>query len=149
MTLIRRWTDITPQEATEQKLDLARDIHIAAPRNEEGERCPWPWEPQQLEGAPLGQYHCSYCGAMVMAGMPHLDYAGEERVLTTESLPEIYEWCEQSKMRTANVEGQLRTVGLTIVQPVGERVIALFGDTVIRDGYGIFSVRKAAPAAGS
>ncbi len=22
----------------------------------------------------MGQYHCGYCGAMVMAGMPHLDY---------------------------------------------------------------------------
>ncbi len=147
MTLIRRWTDITPQEAAVQQLNLARDIHITAPRNEAGERCPWPWDPQNREGQPLGQYHCGYCGAMVMAGIPHLDYSGEERTLTTENLPEIYEWCEGSKLRTASVDGRLQTVGLTIVQPVADRVIALFGDTVIRDAYGVFTVRKAAPAA--
>jgi hypothetical protein len=27
-----------------------------------------------LVGVPMGQYHCSYCGAMVIAGIPHLDY---------------------------------------------------------------------------
>lgn len=143
MNLIRRWTDITPQEATTQQLNLARDIHITAPRNEAGERCPWPWDPQQLGGAPLGQYHCPHCGAMVMAGLPHTDYSGEERVLTTENLPEIYEWCDHSKLRTGNVDGYLRTVGLTILQPDGSKSIALFGDTVIRDAYGVFTVRKA------
>ncbi|MFJ3537018.1 hypothetical protein ACIPQA_16295 [Streptomyces sp. NPDC090109] len=73
----RPWTDITPEEAAAQKLNLVVDLTITAPLNEEGERCPWPWEPQQLVGAPLGQYHCPYCGAMVMAGMPHLDYADD------------------------------------------------------------------------
>ncbi|MEU7066929.1 hypothetical protein [Streptomyces sp. NPDC046161] len=144
MPLIQLWTEITPAEAAERELDLARDLHITAPRNEEGERCPWPWEPQQLVGAPLGQYHCGYCGAMVLAGVPHLDYSGEERVLTEENFAEVFEWCEPSKMRFGDVNGQLRTVGLTITQPVGDRIIALFGDTVIRDGYGVFSVRKAA-----
>ena len=28
-------------------------------------------KPEELEGAPLGQYHCPYCGAMVIAGCPH------------------------------------------------------------------------------
>jgi len=143
MPLIRRWTDITPQEAATQQLNLARDIHITAPRNEEGERCPWPWEPQQLVGAALGQYRCGYCGAMVVAGVPHLDYSSDERVLTTENLPEIYEWCDHSKLRTAEVDGRLQTVGLTLVQPDGSRDIALFGDTVVRDGYGHFIVRAA------
>lgn len=39
--------------------------------------CPWPFEPWQLYGAPLGQYHCPYCGSMVLAGMEHLDYADD------------------------------------------------------------------------
>jgi len=28
-------------------------------------------KPELLAGAPLGQYHCPDCGAMVMAGIPH------------------------------------------------------------------------------
>lgn len=44
------------------------------PLNEAGEPCPWPWEPQQLTGVPLGMYHCPYCGAMVLAGVTHPDY---------------------------------------------------------------------------
>jgi hypothetical protein len=67
-----RWQDITPADATD--LDLSVRLDITAPRNEEGERCPWPWEPQQLTGAPIGQYHCPFCGAMVLAGVEHLDY---------------------------------------------------------------------------
>lgn len=74
----RRWQDITPQQAKEEQLDLSKHLDITAPLNEEQERCPWPWEPQQLVGAPLGQYRCSYCMAMVVAGMPHIDYAGED-----------------------------------------------------------------------
>lgn len=30
-------------------------------------------KPDELLGAPLGQYHCPDCGAMVMAGLPHPD----------------------------------------------------------------------------
>jgi hypothetical protein len=73
--VVKRWQDITPREAAERRLNLAVDLDITAPLNEEGERCPWPWDPQQLVGAPMGQYHCPYCGAMVMAGLEHLDYA--------------------------------------------------------------------------
>ena len=69
-----RWQDITPADAT--AIDLTKRLDITAPLNEEGERCPWPWGPQQLGGAPLGQYHCEYCGAMVLAGVEHLDYTG-------------------------------------------------------------------------
>lgn len=71
----RRWQDIAPADAV--ALDLSTDLTVTAPLNEAGERCPWPWEPQQLVDAPLGQYHCSYCGAMCIAGVPHPDY-GEE-----------------------------------------------------------------------
>lgn len=28
-------------------------------------------KPEELEGMPLGQYHCPDCGAMVMAGVIH------------------------------------------------------------------------------
>lgn len=66
------WTEIEPKDAI--AIDLSKRLDIDAPHNEEGERCPWPWEPQQFTEAALGQYHCPFCGAMVMAGMPHLDY---------------------------------------------------------------------------
>jgi hypothetical protein len=68
----RSWRDIDPKDAVD--LDLEANLTIDAPLNEAGERCPWPWEPQQLVGVPLGQYHCGYCGAMVVAGLPHPDY---------------------------------------------------------------------------
>jgi hypothetical protein len=68
---MKKWTEITPADAV--KITLP-DPEIEGPVNELGEPCPWPWEPQQLVGAPLGQYHCPYCGAMVIAGMEHIDY---------------------------------------------------------------------------
>ncbi|MFE4867670.1 hypothetical protein [Streptomyces sp. NPDC056682] len=141
MTLIRRWTDIDPADAKD--LDLTKHLEITAPRNEAGERCPWPWDPQQLAGAPIGQYHCGYCGAMVLAGVPHLDYAPDERVVTAENIPELYEWIEQSKIRTgAGADGRLEVIGLTLV--IGdERIPALIGDTIVRDCDGGFTVRKA------
>ncbi len=67
------WHTINPADAV--GLDLRERLDITAPLNEEGARCPWPWDPQQHVGAPLGQYHCPHCGAMVLAGQPHLDYA--------------------------------------------------------------------------
>jgi hypothetical protein len=66
------WRSIAPVDATE--IDLAQRLDITAPLNENGERCPWPWDPQQLADRPIGQYHCPYCGAMVLAGVEHLDY---------------------------------------------------------------------------
>lgn len=140
--LVLAWTDIDPKDAKD--LDLARDLHISAPVNEQGERCPWPWEPQQLVGQPIGQYHCGYCGAMVMAGMPHVDYAPPERVLTPENLTSVYEWCAPSKMRTGpSKDGRLQTIGLTLLVS-GERVPALFGDTIREDGPDQFTVIPAA-----
>jgi hypothetical protein len=70
--MTERWQDVPLSRAVD--IDLTKRLDITAPHNEAGERCPWPWDPQQLVGAPLGQYHCPYCGAMVMAGMEHLDY---------------------------------------------------------------------------
>ena len=72
---VRPWHEIAPEDAI--NIELPRP-DIAGPVNEQGEPCPWPWEPQQLVGVPLGQYHCGYCGAMVMAGLPHIDYAEGE-----------------------------------------------------------------------
>ncbi len=30
-----------------------------------------PGKPEDLKGAPIGMYHCEFCGAMVIAGLPH------------------------------------------------------------------------------
>ena len=45
-----------------------------APTSEDGERCPWPWEPQiqETEG---NRYRCGYCHSEVISGHPHLDYS--------------------------------------------------------------------------
>lgn len=48
------------------------------PRNELGEECPNPIEPLLLAGAPMGQYHCNYCGGMQLAGTPHMDWRPED-----------------------------------------------------------------------
>lgn len=69
---MQRWQDIKPEDA--KNIDLSKDLTITAPLTMFGERCPWPWEPQQVAG-PIGMFHCSYCGEMVMAGQPHTDYA--------------------------------------------------------------------------
>ena len=69
-----RWQDISPKDARD--IDLSKRLDITAPLTQFGERCPWPWDPQQLVGAALGQYHCPYCGEMVVAGLEHIDYAG-------------------------------------------------------------------------
>lgn len=74
----RSWQEFTPVEAVELG-DISKRDDVTGPRNELGEECPWPWDPQQLAGAPIGQYHCPFCGAMVMAGLPHLDYSEDQR----------------------------------------------------------------------
>jgi hypothetical protein len=70
------WRDIDPKDAA--GLDLSSSPEIDAPLNEMGERCPWPWGPQRLVDVPMGQYHCPECGAMVLAGVPHLDYREDD-----------------------------------------------------------------------
>lgn len=65
------WTEISPKDAVD--IVLPRD-DIIGPVTMEGDPCPWPWEPQQLGGTPMGQYHCNYCGEMNVAGMQHVDY---------------------------------------------------------------------------
>lgn len=67
-----KWSDIEPADAVD--IDCIKRPDLDPPVNENGEICPWPWEPQQLKGVPLGQYHCGYCGAMCVAGVPHPDY---------------------------------------------------------------------------
>lgn len=71
----RMWYDLEPRDAV--NVVLPRD-DIQGPYNENGEPCPWPWEPVQLKGAPIGQYRCRYCFAMVVAGMEHLDYGRKD-----------------------------------------------------------------------
>lgn len=73
---MRLWSEIRPADAVD--IDCTKRDDIQGPYNEMGEECPWPWEPEQLGGAPMGQYHCRYCGAMVLAGMAHIDYGPPE-----------------------------------------------------------------------
>lgn len=68
-----RWQDISPKDAVD--IDCTKRPDLNPPKNEIGDVCPWPWEPEQYAGAPIGQYHCGYCGAMVLAGVEHLDYS--------------------------------------------------------------------------
>lgn len=132
-TPMRQWTDIAPADATE--INLADDLTITAPLNENGERCPWPWEPQQLAGAPMGQYRCGYCGAMCMAGLPHFNYAPEERTLTRDNATEIAEWCGGRRAGGANE--------LVAIDQFGDTEYVRPGSTIHRDGFGIFTVRPA------
>lgn len=69
------WSDFDPSTVTDIQLPHP---FIEGPLNSMGEECPWPWDPQQLVGAPMGQYHCPYCGDMVLAGMMHVDFRGIE-----------------------------------------------------------------------
>lgn len=67
------WHDIAPADA--KTLDLREHPELGPPLNENGDPCPWPWNPQQLTGgAPLGTYHCPHCAATCVAGIPHIDY---------------------------------------------------------------------------
>lgn len=68
----QHWSEIAPKDAVDILLP-AEDI--TGPTTTTGAVCPWPWEPQQMTGVPLGQYHCRWCGEMVVAGLPHPDYA--------------------------------------------------------------------------
>lgn len=69
----RFWYDIEPKDAVDIELPVE-----CAPLNSMYEPCPWPWDPQQLVGQPIGMYHCGYCGDMVIAGMRHPDYRNAE-----------------------------------------------------------------------
>lgn len=75
MNQTKTWRDIKPVEAA--GISLPHE-GIEGPMNEMGERCPWPWDPQQLVGVPMGQYHCPYCGGIQVAGTPHMDWTEEE-----------------------------------------------------------------------
>lgn len=136
-TPAREWFDIAPADAAD--INLVVDESITAPLNEEGERCPWPWEPQQLVGAPLGQYHCPYCGAMVMAGMRHIDYAPQERLLAQDNAEEIARWCGGRRAGGAyELVAFDGPEGLVFARP---------GDTIRQAGYGELTVIPAAEVA--
>jgi len=45
------------------------------PINMDGEACPYPIEPMLYVGQAIGMFHCSYCGEMQVAGMPHTDWS--------------------------------------------------------------------------
>jgi hypothetical protein len=138
---VRSWTDITPVDAV--NIDLTHRLDITAPLNENGERCPWPWEPQQLVGAPVGQYRCPYCMAMCVAGIPHIDYATEERTLTGANWREVYQWLmDQGEPVEIVLDAVDSPEALRLIAAEGAPA-AREGDTIIRDGFGQFSVRPA------
>lgn len=47
----------------------------AVPVGDDGRPCPLPFDPLFLFGEPIGMYHCPFCGSMILAGVPHVDYA--------------------------------------------------------------------------
>jgi hypothetical protein len=63
------WYDIDPADAVDFVLPRPG---ITGPLDTQGRECPWPWGPQQRTG--IGQYHCAYCGEMVVGGQRHVDY---------------------------------------------------------------------------
>lgn len=82
------WRDLDPDDAFD--IDCRERPDLNPPHNEEGEVCMWPWEPQQLVGVSMGMYHCNYCGAMCVAGLPHPDY-GRPRIIP-EGRPGAWMW---------------------------------------------------------
>jgi hypothetical protein len=66
------WTEIQPENAKD--INLYERTDIIGPLTQDGEVCPWPWEPQQLKGVAMGMYHCPYCGEMCIAGLRHTDF---------------------------------------------------------------------------
>lgn len=77
-----KWHEIAAVDAVDIRLPhegIEGPFVDPALREQVGQdECPWPWDPVQLKGAPLGQYHCPYCGSMVVAGMDHVDYRGDD-----------------------------------------------------------------------
>jgi hypothetical protein len=74
LIMVGDWRRIDPKEAV--SITLEDFPYTPAPLNELNEPCWWPWEPQQLKGVPMGQYHCGYCGGYAMAGIEHFDNRG-------------------------------------------------------------------------
>lgn len=77
----RHWTELTPAQAAAEFGDNPDGLigsDVILPLTQDGQECPFPYDPEQLIGQPLGQYHCPYCGDMVVAGVPHVDYRGQE-----------------------------------------------------------------------
>lgn len=86
------WFDVEPRDAVNVRLPSP---DIRGPYNEEGEPCPWPWDPPQLAGRPIGQYHCPYCLAMVIAGMDHIDYGPKDGHGLNELDRDYLDYCHQ------------------------------------------------------
>jgi hypothetical protein len=94
----------------------------------------------------MGQHHCKYCGAMVMAGLPHLDYATEDREVTCDNVDSILVWLITNG---ATVHRDLRCHGSSspsplafkFMTPIAEWQDVHFGDTLCL-GMGDFSVKR-------
>jgi len=88
------WHEVEPRDAVDLELP---DDAVQGPYNEMGEECPWPWEPIQLKGTPMGQYHCSYCGAMCVAGVEHVDYGPKDENGLTQLDRDYIEYLKQEE----------------------------------------------------
>lgn len=77
---IRRWIEFSPDEAA--KLTAGKD-GVTAPLNENGDPCPWPWEIQTY--MIQREMKCRFCGAKVIASLPHIDYGETDGWLEPES----------------------------------------------------------------
>ncbi|MFJ4828422.1 hypothetical protein ACIP79_00550 [Streptomyces sp. NPDC088747] len=89
---MRQWHDIEPADATE--LDLSTDLTITAPRNETGERCPWPWFSEGV-ARDLEYVRCFFCDARILAGVPHLDYAQHWRAIAPADWSRAAAWLKE------------------------------------------------------
>jgi hypothetical protein len=54
-------------------------------------RKPCVGQPLLLAGAPLGQYHCEFCGEMQLAGTPHLPPDDDYETVIGQPWPAGYE----------------------------------------------------------
>lgn len=65
--------DVDPDYVPEPPQDLPQGLMCGRCYDFVDEVFPAPCteDPEALAGAPLGQYHCPDCGAMVVAGLPH------------------------------------------------------------------------------
>lgn len=98
------WYDIDPADAVD--IVLPND-EVQGPYNENGEECPWPWEPIQLKGVPLGMYHCQYCGAVCVAGMEHTDYGEKDENGLSVSDYQYLDYVREDMRRTGASEEEI------------------------------------------
>lgn len=92
----RMWHEFEPRDMVNTVLPHP---DIQGPYTSEGQECPWPWDPPQLLGAPIGQYHCPYCGEMCIAGFDHTDYGPRDENGLNQFDRDYIAWVEEQERR--------------------------------------------------